>query len=811
MADILYADAAKAAKDARVRKEHGVEEAPDSLLSRWYLFRLGRFWSVANILCALAVGSLSLEVVGHAIVTSWVVFVVLNSLLFMYILSDKSSHGINTAPARPKPTLFFAAVLGSAWGAILFLTAPHLEATLMLKLQLIVIVISAAAIPTLALQEGAFTTYALALLVPTVAKAPPAEGVATFDLFYSALFLIYLTAAYFASVQRPLASILEKYSGLGRLPPPKDTVLSDIRQYPDILDKRYRKISRALPGQYRAKSSLDAVGDGIITTNKAGLVEYLNPIAEVMTGMTKSNALGSAIDTILRLRCTETNEPISSALDTLSDNHTTQVKRRATLIRQDGIEYQLEVIVVPLSDESEFCDGASFILREISEHNSLAKEVRWRATHDPLTKLINRIEFERRLRKLFQQSNEADDKRHAVCVLDLDKFQYINETFGHQYGDKFLVALGDEFKSKIRGADTLARMGDNKFAALFYNCTSDKARMIAEGLRRIAEETTIDADGNDVNITISAGVVEFSPASDSVTDVLIAADSACTNAKKEGGNRVFTVIEGETSSRAIGENIEHIRGIQNALRDNQLSLYIQTVRANASQHFSQAPESRHCEILLRMTDSEGKVSAPRELLATAERFQIMPELDRWATKASLDAIRLGHPALAEMETIFITISGQSLNDDKFLDYLISELEDEHLPAERLCFEISHASLISSIDRASFFVANLKEYGCQIALNDFGFAMHAFELLKRLQIDYLKIDAQFTRNMAHNSVDYEIVLALSRIAKTLRIKTIAEGVSTVALQEAMEGMGIDFVQGLLIDEAKPIESKPNNLS
>jgi len=206
-----------------------------------------------------------------------------------------------------------------------------------------------------------------------------------------------------------------------------------------------------------------------------------------------------------------------------------------------------------------------------------------------------------------------------------------------------------------------------------------------------------------------------------------------------------------------------------------------------------------------MKDDSGKVAAPRELLAAAERFQIMPDLDRWAAKASLDAIRLGHPVLASMDTIFITISGQSLNDDKFLEYLISELEDENLPAEKLCFEISHASLISSIDRASFFIANLKEYGCQVALNDFGFAMHAFDLLKRLQIDYLKIDAQFTRNMAHNSVDYEIVLALSRIAKTLRIQTIAEGVSTIALKEALEGMGIDFVQGMLIDEARPIES------
>jgi len=283
-----------------------------------------------------------------------------------------------------------------------------------------------------------------------------------------------------------------------------------------------------------------------------------------------------------------------------------------------------------------------------------------------------------------------------------------------------------------------------------------------------------------------------------MTDILIAADSACLSAKKEGGNRVFTISDGDSADGSKHNEIERIRGIQNALRDNQLTLYTQVVHENAGNE-----RVKHCEILLRIEDAQGQISAPRELLAAAERFQIMPDLDRWATKASLDAVRFAHPGLRDMETIFINLSGQSLNDDKFLAYLISELEDESLPSEKLCFEISHASLISSIDRASYFVANLKEYGCQIALNDFGFAMHAFELLKRLQIDYLKIDAQFTRNMAHNSVDYEIVLALSRIAKTLRIQTIAEGVSTVALKQALEGMGIDFVQGMLIDEPRPI--------
>jgi len=203
-----------------------------------------------------------------------------------------------------------------------------------------------------------------------------------------------------------------------------------------------------------------------------------------------------------------------------------------------------------------------------------------------------------------------------------------------------------------------------------------------------------------------------------------------------------------------------------------------------------------------MKGVDGDLSSPREFLVAAKRYQLMPAIDRWVTKAGIDALRMNHPALKGMDIVCINISGQSINDERFLEYIVDLLEDD-LEKSRICFDISETSLISSVEQAQFFIATLKAMGCRIALDDFGFGVSSFGLLKRLQVDYLKINRDIVRNMASSSVDYEIVLALSRIAKTLRIETIAQGVSTLATKDSLLGMGVDYVQGVLIEQPQPI--------
>ena len=808
MAEILYSGSQNGAANSRAEDHPSAPESTADLLASWYLLRQGRFWCIANCLAAVLATSLTWDKVAPSIILSWCLFICLNAGLFFTLVDTRRQPKPSNDAEAGHPMIFFAAVFGCAWGALVFLSNGHIELSTAYQIQMIVLAIVGSSIPVFALNQGSFTTFTLALIFPCLAAAWQQDAAANFKVFFLLIMSLYLVAAYFAATQRALAEIVEKFLELGRNDAKRFD--GDAQSFVKLAHKRHQRIARQLPGQARAKSSLDAVGDGVISINSNGIVEYINPIAEVMTGTTRGEAHGQLIDTLLRLKCEETLTLVSDVTQNIKNNPSAQLKRRATLIREDGIEYHLELIVVPHSCDDEQSDGATFVLRDLGESQTFGKEATWKASHDPLTKLLNRIEFESRVKNLFEDSSAESQKSHAICVLDLDKFQYLNETYGHQSGDKALVALAEEFRAKIRGADILARVGDNKFAVLLYACERDKARMIAEGLRRIAEETRIEVNGNDFRVTISAGVVAFSPQDDEMTDILVAADSACVNAKKEGGNRVFTILDNKDTSEAVSRDITRLRTIQSALQENRLLLQTRVIHdANELSHQA-IEETSHrggqmCEILLRMEDSDGKLSAPREMLATAEKFQIMSELDRWATKASLDAVRLGHPKLKNISTIFISLSGQSLNDDHFLEFLLSELEDENLPAERLCFEISHASLIASVDRASLFIANLKEFGCQVALNDFGFAMHAFELLKRLQIDYLKIDSQFVKNMIHNSVDYEIVLALSRIAKTLKIQTIAEGVATMALKETLVGIGIDYLQGMLIDEPESISS------
>ena len=807
MADVAYTEA----RSDSIQPPRGRTLTADNvhyakLLSGWYLLRQGRFWCFANIFAAGLVDIFVWEKINPTLLASWSIFIVLNAFLLLSLISREPGKDDSTT-VKDDPVLFFAAIFGGAWGGLMFLAGPTLEPPLFLALQLVVISISGMAIPLFALHNGAFTIFSVSLIIPSIAVQQQLSAASGFNLFYALFFVLYLTAAYFSATQRTLATMIEKFLTLAGTNTKNPHF--HWKYFTDIAYKRYRKIERQLPLKIHAKESLDAIADGVITVNDQGIIEYINPIAEVMLGINHDDALGQHVESLLNVKCDEAEALLSNNSANLLDTASNQFKCQTTLVRSDGVKYQVELTIISISDDHGKFDGASVILREIPRHNGIDSEFNWRSGHDPLTKLLNRVEFHARLKKVFDDTPDPSEKSHAVCIFDLDNFKYLNESLGHQGGDQALVQIAQEFKSKIRGADILARTGDDKFAVLLFACGGEKARMIADGLRRITENTTIEYGGKSIKLTLSAGVVSFNTKRDSLTDVLIAAETACTNAKKQGGNRVFLTSQDEHDNGFVSEEVTRLRAIQNALQNNRMLLQTRAIHTTVYDRYRRTRDydkelAQQCEILLRMEDVNGGLCAPRELLATAERFQMMPELDRWATKVALDAIRLGHPSLVDMRAIFIPISGQSLNDDSFVEFLLDELEDDSLPTENLCFEIAHASLIASIDRTAVLIAKLKEYGCKIALKDFGFTNHAFDLLKRLQVDFLKIDSHFIKNMVHDSVDYEIVLAMIRIAKTLNVQTIAEGVGTTTLKESLIGMGIDYLQGMLIDEPQALE-------
>ena len=778
------------------------------LFSGWYIFRQGRFWCLTNILAASLAGVLAAESMSTALLASWVIFIFLNAVLLLNVINFTYSQNRQQSVKNDDPFLFFAAIFGASWGGLLFFAGQYLEQAQHLSLQIIALGIAGTAIPVFALYKGAYTIFSLSLLMPCIA-AQLSLSEPDLSTFFSAFFFVYIAAAYLATTQTALVAMLVNFLKLGDNTHRNRGMRKDF--LPGVVENRLRKIKRQLPDSLSTKSSLDAIGDGIVIVDADGVIEYMNPTAEVMIGAPTKHVCGDHLSAHLILNGREVKTYLSEIFERLRVETGERLRSEETLIRSDGIEYEIEFIAIPHFHETNKPDGLTLILRESPATAAFTKEHSWRIKHDPLTHLFNRLEFENRLNALFKPGGELVDQTHAICVSELDDLQYLNETMGYRTGDKALLTLASEFQAKIRGADILARLGDKKFGILLYACELDKARMIAEGLRRLVEQANVQHDEHFARLTVSIGIVAFNPKADTASDVLIAADAACARAKKDGGNRVFTLIEEENTASVVSKQITQMKKIRSALQDNELLLQTRIVRLatstlNGEKNLSVKETDRQCEILLRMKDELGKLIAPRESLAAANRFQIMSELDRWAAKATLDAIRLNHPALSAMRMLFINISGQSLNDDEFVDFLVAELEDENLETERLCFEISHTSLIASSERAANFIARLKEYDCKISLRDVGLGIEALNLLKNLQVDFLKIDPHFIRNMIHHSVDYEIVLAFVRIAKTMGVQTIAAGVETVALKEALTGMGIDYLQGMQIGEPALLETR-----
>ncbi len=770
---------------------------PSSLISDTYIRHASLWWCSINAIAALACSILVWDHAPRSVTVAWLLLVSLNAGLYI-LIARKFAYGfLHIDPNASYTHIAMALIFAAIWGACGIVFAPMLSHAVLVVVIAINLIIATAAIPVFAVHRGAYLVFASLFAILAAIGFGRNSHLSYVELYAaSALVMALLLASVCTKYIRYIVDTLTSFIGIGGAD--NQTSSGDLSR---VFEQRIRALKRFAREHSRACATLDAIGDAIITTNDRNLVDYMNPVAEVLTGVLFRDAHGQNIEDVVTMTSLGGENLLRGLVEqTRTEARVQSNGDRTVLKRCDGVEYEVEFQLSAIKNDRGVSTGTTCLIRDITTKRNLIKNVAWRSTHDPLTNLINRTEFEDRIKKLLSANIDSDQKRHALCFIDFDQFKFINETHGVEAGNHVLKSIAIELKQKIRGADTLARIGEDKFGVLLYACPLDKARLIAEGLRRIVEDFQTDWHGNDLSISVSIGVVGINPAEDGLTDVLSNAEAACDCAKKDSGNRVHTFGQGEESQQHYSESIEHVRQVQSAIQTGHFELYFQHIHPIRGEDH----HPRTCEVLLRMQDSSGEILSPRDFLLTAERYQLMPDIDRWVTKAAIDALRLNHPALNEMETVCINISGQSINDDRFLEYIVNLLDDE-FDNQRICFDISEASLISSVDRAQFFIATLKELGCRIALDDFCLGTSSFELLKRLQVDYLKINANFVRNMAYNSVDYEIVLALSRIAKTLRVKTIAEGVTTLATKDSLLGMGVDYVQGLLIDQPRPVLS------
>jgi diguanylate cyclase (GGDEF)-like protein/PAS domain S-box-containing protein len=555
-------------------------------------------------------------------------------------------------------------------------------------------------------------------------------------------------------------------------------------------------------GKLQARVTLESIGEGVITTDVAGTIDYVNEAAEQLLAISRSVAIGKKLPELMGLldevERTSLGDPVAQCL---AERRRVNLGRKALLVsKQSKREFSTELTASPIRGPERELAGCVVIFHDVTEMRGLTREMSYQASHDALTGLVNRAEFQRRL-ELALKTTRGEGTGHVVCYLDLDRFKVVNDTCGHMVGDNLLRETASLLKDKVRDSDTVARVGGDEFAMLLWGCPLDKARQIADDVVQAVHDYQFTWRDRIFDLGVSIGLVEVGPESGSGETVLSAADSACYVAKQQGRGRAHVYsARDELLARERGE-ILWLQRLQRALKENQFELYVQPIIALGGR----VEHGPAAEILLRMRDESGASVLPGQFLGAAERYQLMSHVDRWVVQAAVTSIANGAPHLPEGRTCSINLSAQSLGDEDFLDFIVELLDHTGVAPNKLCFEVTESAVVNNLDQARRFINVLHGIGCKFALDDFGSGMGSFANLKHLSLDYLKIDGTYTRDLDHDSVNREMVAATTKLARALDFRVVAEQVEDHATFEAVRSLGIDFVQGFVVERPRPLKT------
>lgn len=757
---------------------------------------LSRIWLATNLAAVAAIGTVYPAAGSAQTFIAWAAFTLLNACL--HLASRKGLWVGNAAADSPSFNAGIAVVFGLSWGAGTTFMLPALAGSEVALLLATVLAVALFALPVFSNDRSALTYFVATLTVLVVA------GLVRDGRFTQAIVWVVLAAASlqllgssFAQRQKQLREIINLLVADNQA---TGTRYAD-HELPTIAERRAEFIRELELSTARNRRVLRALGDAVIATDAEGTVEYVNPVAEVLLGFTAKDLRGRQIDQGLKLvfppdRRNQASEIFRQARLT---RRAQQGDDNVQLIRRDGVVYGIDYVVTAMKDEFGDFAGASFVLRDVTARRHKADDIAWKATHDPLTGTINRSEFEIRLKKLVERAQDNNTNIHAMLYLDIDKFKFVNDTYGHAAGDAVLKSLAQVLRSRIRGADTLARIGGDEFATLLYSCTAEKARMIAENLRIAVERHEFIWQSIDLPVSVSIGIVEINQECKSVAEIVRAADSACYSAKKFGRNRVHQFEKGAADTSKKARVFDFVKDIQTAIQGNRLELFYHPMHATSDDQ----NEISHCELSVGVRNTEGEIVPRADLAELCRRYHLTEDIDRWVVKAALDALRLNHPALSEMEMVIVPLSQRSFNDDRLLGYIKEQVKDNKAQAHRIGFAFDDGDSGAQLEHVRYFMSALKDFGCQFMINDLAFGSHTLEVAKSLNADFFGIRRQLIENMLYNSVDYEIVLGLTRVAHALGMKTIAERADTQLLRDALGKMGIDYTKGHQVGESRRV--------
>lgn len=552
----------------------------------------------------------------------------------------------------------------------------------------------------------------------------------------------------------------------------------------------------------RAQVTLESIGDGVITTDAEARVVYMNSVAEQFTGWTRDTARGHTLHEVFHLWDQSADVPEQYPIgDCLRDGRSLRHDGHHLLVSRAGARIEIQDSAAPIRDRDGSIIGAVVVFHDVSQLQSMARRMAFLASHDPLTGLLNRREFEERL-KLVIESARSENVEHALLYLDLDQFKIVNDTCGHIAGDELLKQLAHHLAREIRASDMLARLGGDEFGIILERCSVEKARRIADGLRQFVKDFRFVWQQRSFEIGVSIGLVPITAEAGNLTDVLAAADSACYVAKDEGRNRIHVYQPDDSALAQRQGEMQWVHRLRQGLETNNFDLYCQSIvplTASAKNH------GRFYEVLLRMHEQE--LVLPAAFIPAAERYHLMPAIDRWVIENVFTLLQRyaaqGRDRDIPVDRVAINLSGQSLGDERFLEFVIECFVRHHISPATICFEITETAAIANLTLARDFIARLKRMGCSFALDDFGSGLSSFGYLKSLPVDYLKIAGDFVRDVVEDPVDYAMVEAINQIGHVMDLTTIAESVETRKILEMLRVSGVDYGQGLGIDAPRPI--------
>ncbi len=549
----------------------------------------------------------------------------------------------------------------------------------------------------------------------------------------------------------------------------------------------------------RAQVTLQSIGDAVIATDAEGRIEYLNPVAESLTAWSLTEARGQPLGAVLKLVNELSREPIANSLaGALGRGGSSAASDHTVLITRAGNEVAIQESAAPISDRAGRVIGAVVVFHDVTKERRLKRALAYQASHDALTGLINRREFDNRLHAALLSAQRGEGA-YALLYIDLDQFKVVNDTCGHQAGDRLLRDVTGLLQTRVRATDTIARLGGDEFGVLLEGCTGEQAARIAEGIRQAIRDFRFVWGASTLSVGASIGIVQIRAETETVTHVMSAADIACYAAKDAGRNRIHVYDADGISNRH--REMQWVSRVTRAAEDNRFEIFFQPIVPLGS---AAGPDFH--ELTVRLRDDGGELVPPSEFIPAAERYNVMPVIDRWVVRRALELLRERERRGQPLPMLAVNLSGTSLNEQSFVDFVLQSVTEPAI-ARALCFEITETAAVTSLSNARYLMSELKARGCKFSLDDFGTGVSSFVYLKTLPVDFLKIDGQFISHIAQDPVNRSMVEAIGRVGRALGIATVAECVETQAVLDELKRIGVDFAQGFYLARPQPIEKLP----